>query len=276
MNALTTYRWSFEEDVYKYCDAGYRAIGVWRRKLADFGEEKGVELLRDSGLDVSNLLWAGGFTGSDGRGHRESIDDAREAIRLASAMHAGCLIVCTGGRNNHISRQAERLLSTALDALVPLAELHDVTLALEPMHTTYSEEWTLLNDLDRAARVVDDYDSPYLKLAIDMYHVEYDAQSPAMSPNFVNRVAIVQLADRRTAPSADQDRCPLGEGVVPLGEIVSSLIAGGYRGDFDIELIGCDVERDNYVSLIEQSRAFASKLLADAQTPCEVRSSALL
>jgi sugar phosphate isomerase/epimerase len=151
-----------------------------------------------------------------------------------------------------------------------------VTLALEPMHTTYSEEWTLLNDLDRAARVVDDYDSPYLKLAIDMYHVEYDAQSPAMSPNFVNRVAIVQLADRRTAPSADQDRCPLGEGVVPLGEIVSSLIAGGYRGDFDIELIGCDVERDNYVTLIEQSRAFASKLLADAQTPCEVRSSALL
>ena len=32
---------------------------------------------------------------------------------------------------------------------MPLAELHDVTLALEPMHTTYSEEWTLLNDLDR-------------------------------------------------------------------------------------------------------------------------------
>ena len=41
----------------------------------------GIELLADSGLKVSNLLWAGGFTGSDGRSLRESIDDAEEAVR---------------------------------------------------------------------------------------------------------------------------------------------------------------------------------------------------
>ena len=78
--------------------AGIRGIGVWRQKLADYGEEKGVELLAESGLEVSNLLWAGGFTGSDGRTLRESVNDALEAIRLAADLRAGCLVVYSGGR----------------------------------------------------------------------------------------------------------------------------------------------------------------------------------
>ena len=81
MNEMTTYRWSFEEDVNNYVAAGVCGIGVWRQKLSDFGEEKGIELVRDSGLKVSSLLWAGGFTGSEGRSYKESIDDAKEAIQ---------------------------------------------------------------------------------------------------------------------------------------------------------------------------------------------------
>ena len=33
VNEMTTYRWSFEEDVYHYAQAGIDAIGVWRQKL---------------------------------------------------------------------------------------------------------------------------------------------------------------------------------------------------------------------------------------------------
>src|SRR5437868_1367486 len=98
MNELTTYRWSFEEDVRNYAAAGFSAIGVWRQKLSDFGEERGAELLLESGLEVSSLLWAGGFTGSDGRSYRESLQDAEESVRLAAGLHAGCLILFTGSR----------------------------------------------------------------------------------------------------------------------------------------------------------------------------------
>ncbi len=96
MNEMTTYRWSFEEDVQRYAAAGIQAIGVWRRKLSDFGEARGIELLKQSGLAVSNLLWAGGFTGSEGHTFRESIDDAIEAIRVAGAMQAKCVIIYSG------------------------------------------------------------------------------------------------------------------------------------------------------------------------------------
>ena len=48
ISEVTTYRWSFEEDVQNYVGAGISGIGVWRQKLSDFGEEKGVELIQAS------------------------------------------------------------------------------------------------------------------------------------------------------------------------------------------------------------------------------------
>ena len=69
VSELTTFRWSFEEDVAQYRAAGISAIGVWRQKLADIGEPKGTQLLTESGIAVSSLQWAGGFTGSDGHSY---------------------------------------------------------------------------------------------------------------------------------------------------------------------------------------------------------------
>ncbi|MEZ6111804.1 MAG: hypothetical protein R3C99_12420 [Pirellulaceae bacterium] len=48
VNEMTTFRWTFEEDVQSYLQAGIRALGVWRQKLSDIGEEKGAELLAES------------------------------------------------------------------------------------------------------------------------------------------------------------------------------------------------------------------------------------
>src|SRR5579872_5457123 len=78
INEMTTYHWSFLDDVSGYQAAEIASIGVWRRKLCDFGEERGIELLRESGLAVSSLSDAGGFTGSDGHTFRDGVDDALE------------------------------------------------------------------------------------------------------------------------------------------------------------------------------------------------------
>src|SRR5262249_40342112 len=100
VSELTTFRWSFEEDVVNYRAADVMAIGVWRQKLADCGEERGAQLLKEAGFTVSSLQWAGGFTGSDGRSHKDSIADARLAIQSAVTIGAKCLIVHSGSRGS--------------------------------------------------------------------------------------------------------------------------------------------------------------------------------
>ena len=111
VSETTTFRWPFEEDVAQYAAAGIPAIGVWRQKLSDCGLPKAVDLLGRSGLNVSHLFWAGGFTGSDGRSFRESVEDATEALRTAAALNCRTLVVYSGPRAGHTHNHARRLLS---------------------------------------------------------------------------------------------------------------------------------------------------------------------
>ena len=51
VNELTTLSWSFEEDVRYYKKVGVPAITPQKRKLEPHGIDKGIELLKDTGLD---------------------------------------------------------------------------------------------------------------------------------------------------------------------------------------------------------------------------------
>lgn len=254
MNEMTTYRWSFEEDVACYCQAGISAIGVWRQKLSDFGEEKGIELLRDSGLRVSNLLWAGGFTGSDGRTYREAIRDAVEAIHLAAEMRADCLVVYSGARAGHTQNHSRRLLREALKELRPIAEEFGVKLAVEPMHNACAEEFTFLTDFQEAAEITASLESPYIGLVFDTYHLGYQRELLDVLPRFVEQIRIVHLGDARHEPIDEQDRCRLGEGRLPLQDMIELLEHGGYNGYYDVELLGEEIETADYTELVCHSR----------------------
>lgn len=266
MNEITTFRWSLEEDIEHYQQAGYRAIGVWRQKLSDGDEDRALDLLADSELTVSNLLWAGGFTGSDGRTLEESIDDARDALRLAAAMRAGCLVVYSGGRNNHTFRHAGRLLRTALDDLLPLAEAFEVPLAIEPMHAACAADWTFLTELAPALELIEEMASPWLKLAIDTYHFPCGESQRQLLARAAHHVGIVHLGDRRLPPSIDHERCPLGCGHLPLSEIVLTLQTAGYTGAFDVKLMGPEIETSDYWTLLEHSQAAFAELAGASAT----------
>jgi sugar phosphate isomerase/epimerase len=226
-------------------------------------EEHAVDLLVGSGLNVSSLACAGGFTGLGGVSFREGVDDTVSALRLAAKMQAGCLVVHPGGRNNHTSRHAFRLLRTALDELLPTAEHYEVPLALEPMHVACAASWTFLTDFECVSELVSEYSTPYLKLALDTYHFPWNETERNVLSDVAQHIGVVYLADRREPPSIDHDRCPLGRGELPLADILATLIEAGYAGPFDVRLMGTEIQQADYGSLLAQSqRAFAELLQA--------------
>lgn len=254
VNEMTTYRWSFEEDVSHFRAANIEAIGVWRQKLSDYGEEKGIELLAESRLAVSNLLWAGGFTGSDGRSYQESIKDAADAIRLAAQLKARALVVYSGGRNGHTQNHARRLFQSALKALLPLASELQVVLAIEPMHAGCAGEWTFLTSLDETQSLLTAMDSPWVKLALDTYHFGHEPGLLEQIGTLAGQIGIVHLGDSSSPPDREQNRQRLGAGKVPLRNIISALQASGYDGYYDVELMGEEIEASNYHDLLVCSK----------------------
>ncbi|MBS0207935.1 MAG: sugar phosphate isomerase/epimerase [Planctomycetes bacterium] len=266
INELTTFRWTFDQDVQQLIAGGFKSIGVWRHKLDDFGRERGVDLLASSGLEVSNLAWAGGFTASDGRTLRESIDDALDAIALAAELRAATLLVYSGPRAGHTNAHARRLFREALKQLVPAAEQQGVTLALKPVHALMATEWSFLVGLDEPLALVQEFNSPRLKLAIDTYQTPWDDKGQQQLAAAAPHVALVQLADGRAPTYCEERHTPLGEGEAPLLSLIAALERGGYRGDYDVVLMGLEVPPDDYPTLLRKTHSTFKQLLPVASS----------
>jgi sugar phosphate isomerase/epimerase len=175
-------------------------------------------------------------------------------------MHAKCLIVYSGARAGHTHNHARRLLVTALKDLAPLAAEQNVVLALEPMHPACAGDCTFLTSLTDAVAVLDQVASKHVQLSFDTYQLGAAAGVLDQLRRLANRIAIVHLADG-LEPDEEQHRTPLGRGSVPLQEIVSALLDGGYDGDFDVELFGDDISPDSYQCLLRESKEVYSRLI---------------
>jgi sugar phosphate isomerase/epimerase len=134
-----------------------------------------------------------------------------------------------------------------------------VFLALEPMHAGCSSEWTFLTSLEETLELIEQLGGR-LRIVFDCYHLGFEPEAAARAASLAGRIGVVHVGDGKSPPDGEQRRCRLGEGRVPLKEIVSSLSAAGYDGCFDVELMGEDVEAECYQSLLEHSRAAFERL----------------
>src|SRR5690606_34398732 len=99
-----------------------------------------------------------------------------------------------------------------------------------------------------------------IKVCFDTYHL---AQSPGLVerlPDVVSRLALVQLGDAKSPPQEEPHRCRLGDGFIPLREIVSTLHHAGYEGFFEVELMGEEIEAVDYNDLLAECRSVFDKL----------------
>ncbi len=145
--------------------------------------------------------------------------------------------------------------------LAPRAAELGVTLAVEPMHPGCAAQWTFLTSLDDTVALLAAVDHPRVKLVLDTYHLGQDGAVPEQIAAAAPQVALVQLGDARRPPQGEQSRCRLGEGTVPLREIVAALRSGGYDGYYDVELLGEEFAAADYCALLEHAKTAFQELV---------------
>ncbi len=254
MNEITTYRWSFLEDVIGYKSMGINTMGVWLPKLLEFGEERGIELIHDLQIDVSSVSWAGGFTGVNGHTYIDSIDDAFEALQIAGKLKAKNLLLVSGPRAGHTMNHARNIFIDAIDELTYLAGELNVNLAVQPMSPALAHEWTFLTRLDDALHIIEECSHPAVKLAFDVYHLWKTPNLLKRIQEIASRTAIVQLSDSTLSPNSNYERLLPGKGDIPLTEIIQAFQEAGYAGEFEINIWSEELWQTDYKTLLQNCK----------------------
>lgn len=248
---MTTYRWSFEEDVSGYLAAGVGAVGLWLRKLSEFGEERGIEYLNESGLAVTSLSCAGGFTGADGQTFREAVSDALDAVQLASSLRAGCLVVVTGGRAGHTANHARRIVVEALRMLGDAGAALGVQIAVQPLLRQPNERCSFLTSLSSTVDLVEFCGHSHVGLVLDLSRSGAAVQgSRNTRPSLAALAKHVKLATLCEPPSL---ACA-GENGQALGAAIGQLELAGYRGGYELQVL-CETSwNSDYLQLLVNYR----------------------
>jgi sugar phosphate isomerase/epimerase len=156
--------------------------------------------------------------------------DLRRFLELASDWESPLVRVFGGALAAERAERQEQLRVAAgvLESSVPLARRLGVAIGVET-HDDFSASSVVAELLAMA-------DPEWVGAVWDSHHPYRVGESPAdVYANLGRRILLAQVKDARRTPDGDWELVLLGEGEVPVREMLGLLAAGGYRGWISVE-----------------------------------------
>ncbi|MBA4137047.1 MAG: sugar phosphate isomerase/epimerase [Opitutus sp.] len=256
IHTITTKPWPIETAAAKFSAAGVKGITVWRDALTGRDIAPTGRLLRDHGLSIVSLCRGGFFPALTAEGRTKALDDNRRAIADAHALGAPLIVLVCGAVPGQSLVESRKQIVDGIAALLPECRAASVKLAIEPLHPMYAGDRSAVNTLAQANDMVEQLGSPFVGVALDVYHLWWD---PALEAEIarcgqLNALFAYHVCDWRT-PTLDllNDRGLMGEGCIPLRQIRTWIEATGYRGFNEVEIFSTRLwatDQDEYLKQI--------------------------
>jgi len=245
VSAISTYTWDIERDIEFWTAAGITNVGVSMAKLRAHGVDKSVRRLVDAGVTVSNVIG----TGTAGLG---------EGVDVAAELGAPCIVFTSGPAGERTWEDAARGLADTVALHRERAARMKVQLALEHTNSLRADVGfvhTLRDALDLAAAMD-------IGVCMEVNACWGERALDRTVADGVGRIRIVQLSDYVVGTLTTPDRAVPGDGDIPFERIVGQLLAAGYNGTFDLELIGPRIETEGYAGAVPRAIEAVEALLA--------------
>jgi sugar phosphate isomerase/epimerase len=257
VSAICSFHQPLGDDLALWAANGITTVGVSVAKLDAHGWDDGVRRVRDAGLRVANLIGLGPFLLADPAQWEEQRARLHRAVDAAGDLGAECLVLTTGPAGPLTWEEAADALGAALGPVLPHARDRGVPIAIEhtnSLRVDVSFVHTLRDVIDLAGwldtGVCVELNSCWAERAI----------ADTISAG-IDRLRLVQVSDFAVGTLCTPDRLVPGDGDVPLARLVGALLAAGYTGCFDLELIGPRIEAEGYgVAIPRAVRALTALL----------------
>lgn len=239
--------------------AGFDGLEIWERDVLEFsGGAAGLRAaLETRGLSLSALQVLRDFEGATGLDRAVKLTEAENLLDMTRATGGDTLLLCANTLATSSSDSDAQVID--LRTLAAMAAGRGVRVAFEPLAWS---QW--INRYEIALERVEAVDHPALGLALDAFHLFYQASPLDLVDRMpMDRCFLVQLCDAKpmdlsALQIARHHRLLPGEGVWPVAELVRRLEGRGYGGFYNIEVFN-----DAYKT--EPPAAFAARAFASFQ-----------
>lgn len=255
VNALSSIKWSFEQDLALWRALGVTRAGLLISKLGGDRQAK-VSQLRAAAIRPSTLVTCS-FALAKPETWQQTRTEMNEWVDLVAGLEGGS-VYCTPGRTTGAAwRDVLKVFVEAIGPCVEYAHNRGVKLAIEPsLRTDVSFVNTMRDAIDVA-------EATGLGLIADFGNCWMERDLREVLKRAAPHITLVQICDVRIGGPGG--RVHVGEGDLPLDRLMQEVLDSGYVGLFDLEVLGPSIEDEGYEPAlrrgIEKASAFLTKFV---------------
>jgi hydroxypyruvate isomerase len=159
----------FVERIARAAEAGAPAIEFWDYSTKDVAAIAAAA--RAAGVRVAGFVCEPGFALTGETPVQEHVAGVHRAAEAGRLLGCSTMIVTTGNsRSGESFEAARRRVLRKLVAMAAAAAEEKVTLVLEPLNPFIDHEGYWLTHMAQAADLVEEVNSPHLRILYDIYH----------------------------------------------------------------------------------------------------------
>lgn len=243
VNAICSMNQSLEDDLALWATLGIDNVGLISPKLEVAGWEASREAVLDAGLRVSSMSC-----------YRDGIADSLE---FAASIGTPVLYIVAGTAGSTPWEEAATKFCEELAPFVTRAKEVGVVLSVEPTNPLRTDVSFVhcVRDAVDLARMAD------MGVTVDFYSCWYERGIDELIRKHIDLVALVQISDYKLGTFDMPNRCAVGDGEVPVERLMGTVLDAGYRGPFDLEILGPRIEEEGYRASIARSIERAGAML---------------
>jgi len=234
MNLIST-KLDIEQAIRVYHRAGYGGIGLWYEPVREYGVDKVLALLEEVPIRVTHLVYAGPFNQNSERDYLAARDDDREKLRVAARLGADSVLAMTGPLNDLGQKEAFRQLTRSLRELASTAGECGVAIGLEPLNYIERDD-SFLFTLSDAMDIIEEVDHPNVGVFIDVFHIWQEPYLMKTMQRTKDRIVGCHINDFRHENRTYCDRVLMGDGCIPVKNILEEVRRQGWDKWYDIEI----------------------------------------
>jgi sugar phosphate isomerase/epimerase len=239
VHTQTTKPWTIEECISHFSAAGIKGISIWRH-LLEGKDLKSIKAMLDAHqMEVVSLVRGGFFPAVDAEQRDLALEDNRLAIDQAAALGAPLVVLVCGADPRQSLEISLQQIQKGITALIPHAQNNGVKLAIEPLHPMYAGDKSAVVSLGQANDMCEAIASPWVGIAIDVYHLWWDNElkNEIIRCGKNKNILAFHVCDWRV-PTIDflTDRGLMGEGCIPVRQIRMWVEEAGFDGYNEVEV----------------------------------------